>query len=188
MEDSLIKKEAESKILYIRDKEVMVDVDLAELYNVSTGELNRRVKKNESRFPSEVYMFELTNEEKKDLISNYRHLEKLKFSPHNPKVFTEYGVIMMSTVLDSEIAIQVCHILVDTFIKFRRSQKTIDELRVEVAQLKMDLQDQYQQFAMHFQVIFRELKDLKQQNEDKNTINPIGFLPNSLKESEDQNI
>jgi hypothetical protein len=176
---------AENRILFVRDKEVMLDTDLAEMYNITTKDLNQRVKRNQSRFPNEVYMFELSSDEKKDLINKYAHLEKLKFSPHNPKAFTEYGVIMMSTVLDSEIAIQVCHILVDTFIKFRKSQQTIDELKHEVAQLKLDLQDQYQQFAMHFQVIFRELKELKQQNEQKNSSNPIGFLPNGIQNMND---
>lgn len=176
MDYSILKQQAESKILFIRDKEVMIDADLAEMYGVPTGELNRRIKKNPQRFPNDLYLFELTSEEKNDVINKYQHLEKLKFSAHNPKVFTEYGVIMASTILDSDIAIQVCHIIVDTFIQLRKSQKTIDELKSEVEHLRNMIDEQAQQYATHFQVVFREIQKLKDQVEIKNENQTVGFV------------
>ncbi len=176
MDYSILKQQAESKILFIRDKEVMIDADLAEMYGVLTGELNRRIKKNPQRFPNDLYVFELTNEEKNDVINKYQHLEKLKFSSHNPKVFTEYGVIMASTILDSDAAIQVCHIIVDTFIQLRKSQKTVEELKEEVAHLRNTIDEQAQQYATHFQVVFREIQKLKEQVETKIDTQAVGFV------------
>ncbi|TAG05201.1 MAG: ORF6N domain-containing protein [Cytophagia bacterium] len=176
MDYSILKQQAESKILFIRDKEVMIDADLAEMYGVPTGELNRRIKKNPQRFPNDLYVFELTNEEKNQVIAQYQHLEKLKFSAHNPKVFTEYGVIMASTILDSDVAIQVCHIIVDTFIQLRKSQKTVEELKSEVEHLRNTIDEQAQQYASHFQVVFREIQKLKEQVEIKNDSQTVGFV------------
>ncbi|TAE70713.1 MAG: ORF6N domain-containing protein [Bacteroidetes bacterium] len=176
MDYSILKQQAESKILFIRDKEVMIDADLAEMYGVPTGELNRRIRKNPQRFPNDLYSFELTNEEKSDVISKYQHLDKLKFSAHNPKVFTEYGVIMASTILDSDIAIQVCHIIVDTFIQLRKNQKNVDELKAEIEHLRTTIDEQAQQYATHFQVVFREIQKLKEQVEIKSEAQSVGFV------------
>ena len=181
MDYSIIKQKAESKILLIRNKEVMIDSDLAEMYNVKTGDFNRKIKNNSARFPNETYMFEISDEEKTELINQYEHLEKLKFSPHKPKVFTEYGVIMASTVLDSEIAIQVCHILVDSFIQLRKTQKNVDELKQEIENLKNALTQQAQEYASHFQVIFREIHTLREHIQNNPIQNSIGF---SIKEKD----
>ncbi len=90
----------------IRDQKVMIDTDIAELYGVITKRLNEQVKRNISRFPSN-FMFELTKEEKNQVVANCDHLEKLKFSPVLPKVFTEHAILMVANVLTSERAIQV---------------------------------------------------------------------------------
>ena len=87
-----------NKIYVIRGQKVMVDRDLAELYGVTTKRLNEQVKRNNNRFPSN-FMFELTKEEKNQLVANCDHLKKLKFSPVLPKVFTEHGILMLSSVL-----------------------------------------------------------------------------------------
>ncbi|MBA3985856.1 MAG: ORF6N domain-containing protein [Flavobacteriales bacterium] len=84
----------------------MIDTDIAELYGVITKRLNEQVKRNISRFPSN-FMFELTKEEKNQVVANCDHLEKLKFSPVLPKVFTEHAILMVANVLTSERAIQV---------------------------------------------------------------------------------
>ena len=78
-----------SKILLIRGKKVMIDRDLAELYGVTTFRLNEQVKRNKKRFP-EDFMFQVTKEEKQQLIERYVNLETLKFSPSLPHVFTEH--------------------------------------------------------------------------------------------------
>jgi cell division protein FtsL len=71
----------------------MVDRDLAELYQVSTSRLNEQVKRNSEKFPSD-FMFELTDNEKNELIAKCDNLQKLKFNPSKVKVFTEHGVYM----------------------------------------------------------------------------------------------
>lgn len=83
----------ENRILLIRNKKVMLDRDLAELYEVSTKRLNEQVKRNIKRFP-ESFMFQLGEKEKNEVVANCDHLIALKFSPVLPYVFTEYGVVI----------------------------------------------------------------------------------------------
>jgi hypothetical protein len=97
--------EIASRILWIRGKKVMLDRDLAELYGVTTKRLNEQVKRNSSRFP-EDFMFQLTQEEKKEVVANCDHLKTLIFSPNLPFAFTEHGAVMLASVLNSETAIQ----------------------------------------------------------------------------------
>ena len=92
-------------ILLIRRKKVMLDADLAVIYGVKTFRLNEQVKRNRARFP-EDFMFQLTEEEKQEVIANCEHLEKLKFSPTNPYAFTEHDTIMLASVLNTPMAIQ----------------------------------------------------------------------------------
>jgi len=77
-----------SKILVIRDQRVMIDKDLAELYGVTTKQLNQQVKRNSDRFPGN-FMFQLTEEEKDKVVTICDHLRSLKFSPNLPYAFTE---------------------------------------------------------------------------------------------------
>src|SRR5271170_7086715 len=95
-----------SKILLIRGKKVMIDRDLAELYGVSTKRLNEQVKRNIKRFP-EDFMFQLSAKEKEQVVAFCDHLQTLKYSPVLPYVFTEYGAVMLASVLNSERAIEV---------------------------------------------------------------------------------
>lgn len=85
----------ESKILFIRDQKVILDSDLAALYGVTTSRLNEQVKRNVERFPSD-FMFQLNSDEKNEVVANCDNLQKLKFSPKLPYVFTEHGAIMGS--------------------------------------------------------------------------------------------
>ena len=89
-----------------RGMKVMLDADLAELYGVTTKALNQAVTRNEQRFPSD-FMFRLTKEEKQELVTNCDRLNRLKHSSALPRVFTEQGVAMLSSVLRSERAIRV---------------------------------------------------------------------------------
>ena len=95
--------EIESKILNIRNLQVMMDRDLAELYGVETKVLNQAVKRNIERFP-ESFRFQLNSKEKDKVVTNCDHLRDLKFSPTNPYVFIEQGVAMLSSVLKSQTA------------------------------------------------------------------------------------
>ncbi len=96
----------EKIILLVRDQKVIVDADLAELYGVSTKALNQAVTRNDQRFPPD-FMFRLTKAEKHELVTNCDRLDRLKHSSALPRVFTEQGVAMLSSVLRSERAIQV---------------------------------------------------------------------------------
>lgn len=78
----------------------MIDADLAEIYGVSTKALNQAVKRNIDRFPAE-FMFCLTKKEKEEVVTNCDHLGKLRFSPVLPRVFTEYGALMLARKLMS---------------------------------------------------------------------------------------
>ena len=107
-----------NKILFIRDKRVMIDSDLEELYGVTTKRLNEQVKRNIKRFP-EDFMFRLRRDEKRSLIKHIPHLNRLKYSGKLPYVFTEYGAVMLASVLNSERAIAVNVQIVRIFIKMR---------------------------------------------------------------------
>ena len=96
----------ENRIFTIRGIQVMIDKDLAEMYQVQVKRLNEQVKRNINRFPKQ-FRFELTNVEKDELVANCDRFKSLKHSSANPFAFTEQGVAMLSAVLKSDIAIQV---------------------------------------------------------------------------------
>lgn len=111
----------ENKIYYLRGLNVMLDSDLAELYQMDTKQVNEQVKRNQKRFPSN-FMFQLSHEEWEYLksqfaTSNNKHGGRRKF----PYVFTEQGVAMLSAALNSEITIQVSLQIIQTFIAMRKS-------------------------------------------------------------------
>ncbi len=98
--------EINNKIYTIRGIQVMLDSDLAKLYHVETKRLKEQVRRNVKRFPKD-FMFELTKEEFAEVVANCDHLRTLKFSQFVPMVFTEQGVSMLSSVLQTDIAIEV---------------------------------------------------------------------------------
>lgn len=96
-----------------------MDRDLAELYGVKTFRLNEQVKRNIKRFP-ERYRFQLTEDETNELIANCDRFESLKHSSFCPYAFTEHGVVMLSSVLHSDEAIEISGRVVDAFVAMRR--------------------------------------------------------------------
>jgi len=122
MNDGLIiidNSEIRRKIFTIRGLQVMIDRDLSELYGVENKRLNEQVKRNSSRFP-EKFRFQLTKNEKKELVANCDRFETLKHSPSLPYAFTEQGVSMLSAVLKSETAIKVSIQIMDAFVGMRK--------------------------------------------------------------------
>lgn len=112
--------EVKNLIYEIRDYKVMLDSDLANLYEVPTKRLNEAVKRNIARFPKH-YMFQLTNEEFESLRSQFATSNKSRGGRrYMPYVFTEQGVAMLSTVLNSEKAIQINIKIIDTFVQMRQ--------------------------------------------------------------------
>lgn len=105
-------------IMMIRGHKVLLDSDLAILYGVTTKRLNEQVKRNQERFPAD-FMFQLTPEEKTQVVANCDHLARLKYSPVLPNAFTEHGAIMAASVLNSPQAVEVSVFVVRAFVKLR---------------------------------------------------------------------
>ncbi len=111
-------KPLESMIFTIRNHKVIIDADLAALYNVPTKALNQAVKRNEDRFPRD-FVFRLTGKERSEVVTNCDHLARLKFSRTLPMAFTEHGAIMAATVLNSPQAVSMSVFVVRAFIQMR---------------------------------------------------------------------
>jgi hypothetical protein len=118
----------ESKIFLIRNQKVMLDFDLASLYDVETRVLKQAVRRNSERFPAD-FMFQLTKNEWFELITNCDKLNNLKYSPSLPFAFTEQGVAMLSTVLKSRKAILVNIEIMRAFVKIREIISSIKNWR-----------------------------------------------------------
>lgn len=128
------------RILLIRGQKVIIDADLAEFYTVSTKQLNQQVKRNKERFPQD-FMFQLTDAEKSEVVTNCDHLEKLKYSGTLPYAFTEHGAIMVAGILNSARAVNVSIFIVRAFIKLRETISQHKELVEKLTQLERGLAD-----------------------------------------------
>lgn len=127
-----------SGIYLIRGKKVMLDNDLASLYAVSTRHLKRQVRRNQSRFP-EDFMFELSAEEAQKLRCQFGTLDKPgrgKYSKYSPFVFTEHGILMLSSVLNSEKAAQVNIAIMRVFLRLREMILTNREFALHLQKLE----------------------------------------------------
>ena len=131
--------EIERKIYLIRGQKVMLDKDLATLYAVPTKRLNEQVKRNIERFP-EDFMFRLTIEEAGSSRSQFATLKKGQNIKYLPYAFTEQGVAMLSTVLNSKRAIQVNIAIMRAFVKLREILSTHKELSHKLSQLERKIE------------------------------------------------
>ena len=109
----------ENRILTIRGKQVMLDRDLAVLYNVQTKRINEQMKRNKNRFPSH-FCFQLSDNEINELVAKCDRFYKLKHSTSLPFAYSEQGVAMLSAVLKSDIAVSVSILIIDTFVAMRK--------------------------------------------------------------------
>lgn len=116
---TISQKEIESRIFVFRDSQIMLDRDLAEMYQVETKVLNQAVKRNIERFPQQ-FRFQLTDNEKMELVTNCDRFESLKHSSTNPYAFTEQGVAMLSAVLRSDVAVKVSIQIINAFVEMRK--------------------------------------------------------------------
>jgi hypothetical protein len=164
-EKSLIPKERIiQKIFVIRGQKVMLDSDLAVLYGVETKVLNQAVKRSATRFPKD-FVFQLTKEEVENLksqivTSSLGHGGRRKL----PLVFTEHGVLMLSSVLKSERAVSVNIQIVRTFIKLREMLSKYKDLREKIEGIE-------KKYDHRFKVVFDTLKQLlKEEDKPKNKI------------------
>ncbi len=145
----------------------MLDHDLAELYGVKTKHLNRQVKRNIQRFPPE-FMFQLTKQEKKQLVPIWHRFKTLKHSSALPYAFTEHGVTMLSAVLNSEKAVAISILVVKTFIRLREIIASHKELAEKLKELEHKVNMHDKDIIM----IFQAINKLMQPEEPKR---PIGF-------------
>ncbi len=134
----------------------MLDRDLAEMYGVETRTLNQAIKRNEKRFPDD-FMFQMTSEELSDWKSQNVISNKEKMGLRKPpNVFTEQGVAMLSSVLNSETAIEVNIEIIRTFTRIRQMLSKHIELRLEVEKIKKKLDNQ----DKNMEVVFQYLDEL----------------------------
>lgn len=159
----------ESRILSIRGHRVMLDMDLAELYGVPTKRLNEQVRRNSERFPPD-FMFQLTKDEKAEVVAKCDHLRKLKFSPNLPYVFTEHGAIMAASVLNTERAIEVSVYVVRAFIKLRQMLSSQKKLAQKLSELEQRL-DSHDEAIQAIITAIRELMEPPHKEQK----NKIGF-------------
>jgi ORF6N domain len=145
----------ENKIFLIRDKKVMLDKDLAVLYDVTTGNLNKAVKRNLARFP-EDFMFQLTKEEAVRLRFQIGSLKRGQHIKYLPYVFTEQGVAMLSGVLTSIRAVEVNVAIMRVFVKLREIVSSNQRImqRLNELERKMETKDE------EVQAIFQAIRDL----------------------------
>ncbi len=144
----------QQSIFVIRGMRVMLDVDLAFLYGVETKALNQAVKRNLSRFPPD-FMFQLTKDEFEDLRSQFVTFNSLH-RRYLPYAFTEQGVAMLSSVLNSERAISVNILIMRAFVKLRNLLTTNETLARKISEIEGRLRDHDQAIA----VLFEEIRQL----------------------------
>ncbi len=134
----------QSKIYEIRGQKVMLDFNLAELYQVENRALKQAVKRNINRFPND-FLFQLTKVEWQELITNCdKLLGNVKFSPATPYAFTEQGVSMLSSVLSSKKAIQMNIAIMRAFVMIRQYALTYKELSERLKEVEGKFTDVYQ--------------------------------------------
>jgi hypothetical protein len=131
MKDALTIRDIESLIFEFRGYKVMTDVDLAALYETETKKLKQQVRRNIGRFPPD-FMFELTEDEKRQLIEHAPRLSTLKHASIAPMVFTEQGVAMLSSVLRTDKAVQVNIGIMRAFAYYRAILLENKELRRKI--------------------------------------------------------
>lgn len=153
MENTEVQSAVEHKIYMIRGQRVMCDFDLAGIYNVSTKRLNEQVKRNIARFPSD-FAFQLTLDEFKALMSQIA-TSKLSRGGRTklPYVFTEHGVVMLSSVLRSPRAIQMNIFIVRAFIKMRELLNLNKELALKIDEIERKQKEQGDQISSVYSVV-----------------------------------
>jgi len=152
-----------NKIHQIRGQKVILDNDLAELYNTDTKRINESVKRNIIRFPSD-FVFEISREEYNSLRSQIVTLEnngKGKYSKYLPYIFTEQGIAMLSSVLKSDIAIEINIAIMRTFVTIRQFSLNYSELKTKIEAIESQFPDIYN--ALNFLMDKYKAKDSQEE-------------------------
>jgi len=141
-----------NKIFLIRGQKVMLDKDLAELYGVDTAMLKRQVRRNKERFP-EDFMFPLDDKEVNDLVCHFGIPSKSYFGGALPFAFTEQGVSMLSSVLNSKRAISVNIQIMRTFAQMRQMMLSYKDLKEKIEKMES-------KYDKQFRIVFQAMKQL----------------------------
>lgn len=158
-----------NRIYVVRSQKIMLDNDLAEMYKVETRRLNEQVKRNINRFPKD-FMFTLTEKE-------YNHLKSQNATSSwggrrkLPNAFTEQGVAMLSSILNSDVAIEVNIRIIRVFTKLREYALTHKEILVQLAKLEKEVKGN----SKDIENIFMVLKELIEKQSTPSIRNKIGF-------------
>ncbi|HLP65380.1 ORF6N domain-containing protein [Flavobacterium sp.] len=155
-----------NKIHFIRNQKVMLDYDLALLYEIETRVLKQAVKRNINRFPDD-FMFELSETEIESLVSQFVIPSKSKFGGSKPFAFTEQGIAMLSSILNSEKAIKINIAIMRIFVLLRNSILSLEEISKKVEDIENQLPDIYK--------ILNFLMDKNQQNTTTKDRPKIGY-------------
>ena len=165
IQNELTNQEIKSLIYTIREKQVMLDSDVARLYHYETKKLNQAVKRNIDRFP-ERFCFKLTKSEFEILrsqfvtskLTNYEKVEKRGGRRELPYVFTEQGIAMLSGILKSEIAVQVSIKIMDTFVAMRKFVNLNKSLFEKVVTIENKMNKKFIEHDNKFDVVFNQLQ------------------------------
>jgi hypothetical protein len=168
----------QSKIYQIRGFKVMLDFDLASLYDVETRSLKQSVRRNIYRFPKD-FMFQLSKFEWKQLITNCDNLpQSVKFSPQSPFAFTEQGVAMLSSVLKSMKSIEMNIAIMRAFVEMRNMLSFQSEFSIQITEIKKELElrlgEQDAQIIEIYEVL-EKLLDKKEEEKSWKERPKIGF-------------
>ena len=169
----------QNKIYEIRGQRVMLDFDLADMYESETKRLKEAVRRNINRFPPD-FMFELTNQEYASLRSQFASLKHLKRGEHSkylPFAFTEQGVAMLASVLKSEKAIEVNIQIVRAFV-------TLRQYALGYAELNQKLETFMIETNLQLNDIYQALTEMASLNSKQNLTKKIGYLAIKEKENE----
>ena len=131
-----------NKIYLVRNQKIMLDKDLANLFGVETKRLKEQVRRNIDRFP-EYFMFELAMEEHNSLRSQIATLKRGRHSKYPPFAFTEHGILMLSSILNSKIAIKMSIQIIDTFVQLRKLANNQEALFEKIKQLESQYTEQF---------------------------------------------
>jgi len=169
----------QSKIYLIRGQKVMLDRDLAELYGVLTRNLNKAVRRNLDRFPLD-FGFTLTNGEFKNLMFQFG-TSSWGGTRKSPMVFTEQGVAMLSSVLNSKRAIHVNIQIIRVFTKLREMMLSHKDLARKIEEIEKKFEAKFKEQDHKIMLVFNAIKDLLIDKEEsaKNKA-PLGFIPPKL--------
>lgn len=163
----------QNKICLVRGHKVMLDRDLAKLYGVTTGNLNKTVKRNRERFP-EDFMFQLNPKESDALVFQFgRPKDARGGSRYLPYVFTEQGIAMLSSVLKSRRAIDVNITIMRAFVKLRELMMTHKDLARKIEKLEA----KFRKHDKNFEDVFDAIRKLMHEDEESKNKAPLGFSP-----------